>query len=228
MWRVARAVRHFILFLAYLKVIFSSFEFPIFRSDLIRSHFKGAKRGSTQNLAFELFQFELMGKTVTFLEDCVGEKVESACADPAPGSADAQYESRFQDPVSQSTSFGCFSTPCGDFLLAHMLNLPLAVAERKRNGGEVRDHDSTAFPSEAGSRVWTRQASPDTDVTPVGRTVDFQQLKAAVLRAKLERCHGECEGSPQQRDEDEDESAVAVHRIAMAARRYASGSPMPA
>eukprot|EP00435_Cladocopium_sp_Y103_P015867 s1864_g3.t3 len=86
MWRVARAVRHFILFLAYLKVIFSSFEFPIFRSDLIRSHFKGAKRGSTQNLAFELFQFELMGKTVTFLEDCVGEKVESACADPAPGS----------------------------------------------------------------------------------------------------------------------------------------------
>eukprot|EP00913_Durusdinium_trenchii_P018557 g17437.t1 len=28
-----------------------------------------------------------MGKTVTFLEDCVGEKVEAACADPAPGSA---------------------------------------------------------------------------------------------------------------------------------------------
>lgn len=48
------------------------------------------------------------------------------------------------------------------------------------------DHDSTAFPSEAASRVWTRQHSPD-DVTPVGRGVDFQQLKAAVLRAKLER-----------------------------------------
>lgn len=81
--------------------------------------------------------------------------------------------------------------------------------------------------SEAASRVWTRQASPDTDVTPVGRTVDFQQLKAAVLRAKLEGCRdGECEGSPQsQCEDDEEESAVAVHRIAMAARRYATGSP---
>eukprot|EP00930_Biecheleria_cincta_P042850 TRINITY_DN2948_c0_g1_i1.p1 TRINITY_DN2948_c0_g1~~TRINITY_DN2948_c0_g1_i1.p1 ORF type:complete len:619 (-),score=212.27 TRINITY_DN2948_c0_g1_i1:77-1933(-) len=29
---------------------------------------------------------ELLGKPVTFLEDCVGEKVEAACADPAPGS----------------------------------------------------------------------------------------------------------------------------------------------
>ena len=31
---------------------------------------------------------------------------------------------------------------------------------------------------QAASRNWTRQASPDTDVTPVSRTVDFQQLKA--------------------------------------------------
>merc|ERR1719487_1051082 len=29
---------------------------------------------------------ELIKKPVTFLEDCVGEKVEAACADPAPGS----------------------------------------------------------------------------------------------------------------------------------------------
>jgi len=29
---------------------------------------------------------ELMGKPVTFLDDCVGEEVEKACADPAPGS----------------------------------------------------------------------------------------------------------------------------------------------
>jgi len=29
---------------------------------------------------------ELIGKPVTFLDDCVGEKVEAACADPAPGS----------------------------------------------------------------------------------------------------------------------------------------------
>lgn len=34
------------------------------------------------------------------------------------------------------------------------------------------------FVCQAASRNWTRQASPDTDVTPVGRTVDFQQLKA--------------------------------------------------
>lgn len=108
-----------------------------------------------------------------------------------------------------------------------MLKLPLADSchTALKPSESPRDHDSTAFPSEAASRNWTRQASPDTDVTPVGRTVDFQQLKAAVLRAKLERCHGECEGSPQQHDDDEEESAVAVHRIAMAARRYASGSP---
>mmetsp|Transcript_33765 Transcript_33765/g.54072 ORF Transcript_33765/g.54072 Transcript_33765/m.54072 type:complete len:133 (-) Transcript_33765:135-533(-) len=107
-----------------------------------------------------------------------------------------------------------------------MLNLPLADSchTALKPSESPRDHDSTAFPSEAASRNWTRQASPDTDVTPVSRTVDFQQLKAAVLRAKLERCHGECEGSPQQHD-DEEESAVAVHRIRMAARRYASGSP---
>merc|ERR1719399_616800 len=29
---------------------------------------------------------ELMGKPVTFLSDCVGAKVEAACADPAAGS----------------------------------------------------------------------------------------------------------------------------------------------
>jgi len=29
---------------------------------------------------------ELLGKPVTFLDDCVGEKVEAACADPTPGS----------------------------------------------------------------------------------------------------------------------------------------------
>jgi len=29
---------------------------------------------------------ELLGKKVTFLNDCVGEEVEKACADPAPGS----------------------------------------------------------------------------------------------------------------------------------------------
>lgn len=28
---------------------------------------------------------ELLGRPVTFLEDCVGDKVETACADPAPG-----------------------------------------------------------------------------------------------------------------------------------------------
>ena len=27
----------------------------------------------------------LLGKSVTFLEDCVGEEVEGACSDPAPG-----------------------------------------------------------------------------------------------------------------------------------------------
>jgi len=29
---------------------------------------------------------ELLGKPVTFLDECIGEKVEAACADPAPGS----------------------------------------------------------------------------------------------------------------------------------------------
>ena len=29
---------------------------------------------------------ELLGKPVTFLNDCVGEEVEKACADPTPGS----------------------------------------------------------------------------------------------------------------------------------------------
>ena len=28
----------------------------------------------------------LLGKNVTFLKDCVGSEVESACADPSPGS----------------------------------------------------------------------------------------------------------------------------------------------
>lgn len=28
----------------------------------------------------------LLGKTITFLDDCVGPEVEKACADPAPGS----------------------------------------------------------------------------------------------------------------------------------------------
>lgn len=106
------------------------------------------------------------------------------------------------------------------------LNLPLADSFHTalKPSESPRDHDSTAFPSEAASRVWTRQASPDTDVTPVGRTADFQQLKAAVLRAKLERCQVGEEGSPVPGEEDEEESAVAIHRIAMAARRYATGS----
>mmetsp|Transcript_4713 Transcript_4713/g.5580 ORF Transcript_4713/g.5580 Transcript_4713/m.5580 type:complete len:134 (-) Transcript_4713:48-449(-) len=108
-----------------------------------------------------------------------------------------------------------------------MLNLPTGSFDTValKPSASPRDHDSTAFPSEAASRVWTRQASPDTDLTPVGRSVDFQQLKAAVLRAKLELSHGEGEGSPKPDQEDEEESAVAVHRIAMAARRYATGSP---
>ncbi|CAJ1338080.1 unnamed protein product [Effrenium voratum] len=118
---------------------------------------------------------ELLGKPVTFLEDCVGEKVESACANPAPGSAGRP---------------------------------------------DARRDDSTAFPSEAGSRIWSRQHSPDTEATDVA-VVDFQELKAAVLRAQLERG----EGNFQPADEaEEPDSEVAVHRMAMAARRYATGA----
>lgn len=38
---------------------------------------------------------ELMGKPVTFLDDCVGEAVESACADPSPGSIIVLENMRF-------------------------------------------------------------------------------------------------------------------------------------
>ena len=44
--------------------------------------------------------------------------------------------------------------------------------------GDMSDSRLHQRNRQAASRVWTRQASPDTDVTPVGRTVDFQQLKA--------------------------------------------------
>ncbi|CAJ1429546.1 unnamed protein product [Effrenium voratum] len=130
---------------------------------------------------------ELLGKPVTFLEDCVGEKVESACANPAPGSAGR--------PDARSARWPSRS-------------------QQLRLGD-----DSTAFPSEAGSRIWSRQHSPDTEATDVA-VVDFQELKAAVLRAQLER-----EGNFQPADEaEEPDSEVAVHRMAMAARRYATGA----
>jgi len=38
---------------------------------------------------------ELMGKPVTFLNDCIGEEVEKACADPAPGSIFVLENMRF-------------------------------------------------------------------------------------------------------------------------------------
>ncbi|KAL9185804.1 hypothetical protein ACHAXT_003581 [Thalassiosira profunda] len=38
---------------------------------------------------------ELLGKPVTFLSDCVGEEVEKACADPAPGSIIVLENMRF-------------------------------------------------------------------------------------------------------------------------------------
>ena len=34
----------------------------------------------------KILQEKRLGKKVTFLNDCVGEEVEAACADPAPGS----------------------------------------------------------------------------------------------------------------------------------------------
>ena len=69
------------------------------------------------------------------------------------------------------------------WLLCHLLSL-LEISEG-RSWTSSKHYSCKChlqFFDQAASRVWTRQASPDTDVSPVGRTVDFQQLKARELQ----------------------------------------------
>jgi len=60
---------------------------------------------------------ELLGKPVTFLEDCVGAATEAACADPAPGSVFLLENLRFhveEEGKGVEHAEGCPGKKCGD------------------------------------------------------------------------------------------------------------------
>eukprot|EP00928_Gymnodinium_smaydae_P029264 TRINITY_DN2208_c0_g1_i2.p1 TRINITY_DN2208_c0_g1~~TRINITY_DN2208_c0_g1_i2.p1 ORF type:complete len:448 (-),score=139.40 TRINITY_DN2208_c0_g1_i2:159-1448(-) len=60
---------------------------------------------------------ELLGKPVTFLEDCVGAATEAACADPAPGSVFLLENLRFhveEEGKGVEHAEGCPGKKCGE------------------------------------------------------------------------------------------------------------------